>query len=83
MPPIKNDELCQAHQQKQTINLLFKNNTIRKHMHRKHFNVVSTLSFRWFYVATLDNVKSTLNNVVFFNVGIYKAEQRWYGVTQR
>ena len=55
MPSMKNDELCQAHQQKQTINLLFKNNRIGKHVHSKHFNVVSTLSFFFFYVATLSS----------------------------
>ena len=56
----------------------------------KHFNVVSTLSFGWYNVATWDNVKSTLKqrcvfqrwnlqrqiNVLYFNVNVNNVRQR-------
>ena len=42
----------------------------------KHFNVVSTLSFGWYKVATWETSNKRWNNVVYFNVRIYNVKQR-------
>ena len=47
---------------------------------RKYLNIVSTLSFGWYDVATGITSNQRWNNVVYFKDGIYNIKQCWINV---